>query len=59
MAIGVASEITQRKAAEARLAHLAAIVESPEAAVISVGLNGRILTWNRGCRTHLRLRWKK
>jgi PAS domain S-box-containing protein len=44
--IGVSSDITQRKQEEAALCHLAAIVESSEAAIISKALDGTVLTWN-------------
>ncbi|MCX6621469.1 MAG: PAS domain S-box protein [Acidobacteria bacterium] len=44
--IGVTSDITERKHAEAAFAHMAAIVESSEAAIVSKSLDGTILTWN-------------
>ncbi len=44
--VGVTSDITERKRAEAALAHMAAIVESSEAAIVSKSLYGTILTWN-------------
>ena len=44
--IGVLSDITERKRTEAALSHLAALVESSEAAIISASLDGKVLTWN-------------
>lgn len=44
--IGVLSDITERKHTEAALSHLAAIVESSEAAISSASLDGKVLTWN-------------
>jgi len=44
--IGVLSDITERKNTEAALSHLAAIVESSEAAISSASLDGKVLTWN-------------
>jgi diguanylate cyclase (GGDEF)-like protein/PAS domain S-box-containing protein len=40
-------DLTERKRAEAGLAHLAAIVESSNDAIVSKTVDGRILTWNK------------
>ena len=44
----VARDITERKAAEAESARLAAIVESSADAIISLNTDGVIETWNKG-----------
>jgi PAS domain S-box-containing protein len=44
--IGVVSDITERKHTEAALSHLAAIVESSEAAIISTSMDNTVLSWN-------------
>ncbi len=44
--IAVTTDITAEKKAEAALSHLAAIVESSEASIISVALDGTVLSWN-------------
>jgi PAS domain S-box-containing protein len=44
--VGVLSDITERKRTDAALSHLAALVESSEAAIISASLDGKVLTWN-------------
>ena len=40
------ADVTERKKAEAAVAHLAAVVECCDAAIITVDLKGRILSWN-------------
>jgi len=45
---GISRDITEVKAAERAGAERAAIVESLEAAVVSLDLDGEILTWNPG-----------
>jgi PAS domain S-box-containing protein len=47
-ALVVAQDVTQRKKAEAELRRLAAIVESSDDAILSVALDGTVLTWNAG-----------
>ncbi len=47
-ALVVAQDVTRRKKAEAELRRLAAIVESSDDGIISVALDGTILTWNSG-----------
>ncbi len=47
-ALVIAQDITRRKGAEAELRRLAAIVESSDDGIISVTLDGTILTWNSG-----------
>ena len=44
--IAVTSDVTAQKKAEAALAHLAAIVESSQASILSIDLEGTVLTWN-------------
>ncbi|HEX5230233.1 MAG TPA: PAS domain S-box protein, partial [Bryobacteraceae bacterium] len=40
------ADITERRKAEAAVAHLAAVVESSDAAIITVDLNGVVMSWN-------------
>ena len=47
-ALAMVSDVTERRRAEESLARLAAIVESSEDAIFTIGLNGTILTWNAG-----------
>ena len=47
-ALVVAQDVTRRKKAEGELRRLAAIVESSDDGIISVALDGTILTWNSG-----------
>jgi diguanylate cyclase (GGDEF)-like protein/PAS domain S-box-containing protein len=45
---GISTDITERKLAERTHAHLAAIVESSDDAIIRLSTDGRIESWNRG-----------
>jgi PAS domain S-box-containing protein len=44
--IVVTTDVTEEKEAEAALSHLAAIIESSEASILSMHLDGTVLTWN-------------
>jgi PAS domain S-box-containing protein len=45
--IGFAMDLTDRRSAEEGRQHLAAIVDSTQDGILSVGLDGRILSWNQ------------
>lgn len=47
-AVVLLEDMTERKQAERNHAHLSAIVESSEDAILSKSLDGHILTWNKG-----------
>lgn len=50
-AAGIARDITRRKEDERGRAHLAAVVETSEDAILTLDLDGVIQTWNAGART--------
>ena len=45
---GVCMDVTARKRAEEKLAHMAAVVESADDAIVSKTLDGIVQSWNRG-----------
>lgn len=46
--IGAMSDVSVRKEAELSARHLVAIVESSDDAIVGIGLDGMIMSWNRG-----------
>jgi PAS domain S-box-containing protein len=48
--LSISRDITQRKQAQARLNHLAAIVDNSEDSIIGLDRQGVITSWNRGAR---------
>jgi PAS domain S-box-containing protein len=46
--IGIARDITEKKKGEERTAHLAAITEHTIDAIVSLDVDSRIVSWNRG-----------
>ncbi len=46
--IGIGRDITDKKKAEERMAHLAAITEHTIDAIVSLDVDGNIVSWNRG-----------
>jgi len=57
--IAVATDITGRKQHDAALSRLAAIVRSSDVALISIGLDGKVLTWNRGAEQLFGYTWSR
>ncbi len=49
--IGIGRDVTDRKKHEERTAHLAAITEHTIDAIVSLDLDGNILSWNKGAET--------
>ncbi len=47
-ALGISQDVTERRQADETRARLAAIVESSDDAILSIALDGTILTWNTG-----------
>ncbi len=46
--IGIARDVTEKKRAEERTAHLAAITEHTIDAIVSLDVDSKILSWNKG-----------
>ncbi len=46
--IGIGRDVTDRKKAEERMAHLAAITEHTIDAIVSMDIDGKIISWNKG-----------
>ena len=46
--IGIGRDITEKKKAEERIAHLAAITEHTIDAVVSLDVDGNVVSWNKG-----------
>ncbi len=46
--IGIARDVTEKKKAEERTAHLAAITEHTIDAIVSLDVDSKILSWNKG-----------
>lgn len=53
------ADITERKNTEAALSHLAAIVESAEASILSAKLDGTLLSWNAGAERLYGYSWEE
>ena len=46
--IGIGRDITEKKKAEERMAHLAAITEHSIDAIVSLDIDGNVVSWNKG-----------